>query len=178
MRSSTDTLKTFMPKWPDRTVHNKAQFLSRPDRPNGTISPMPPVCALCRTNSDLQNSHIIPEFFYRLIYDAKPRRFHVVSANPSEREQFGRRGQTIYLLVSELVTTGFGVRLTFMQGSIGAVLKHLTIRLKQRAAQCQLMVLAYKAWLRRPGLAFCPWWRADSEYHQPCALSISSLVEG
>lgn len=53
---------------------------------------MPPVCALCRTNSDLQNSHIIPEFFYRLIYDAKPRRFHVVSANPSEREQFVQKG--------------------------------------------------------------------------------------
>ena len=53
---------------------------------------MPVVCALCTVNGDLQNSHIIPEFFYKLTYDAKPRRFHVVSATPSERESFEQKG--------------------------------------------------------------------------------------
>jgi hypothetical protein len=53
---------------------------------------MPAVGALCKVNGDLQNSHIIPEFFYRLIYDAQPRRFHVVSAILSERESFQQKG--------------------------------------------------------------------------------------
>jgi hypothetical protein len=53
---------------------------------------MPPICALCRTNPDLQNSHIIPEFFYRLIYDAKPRRFKIVSTTPSKPERFAQKG--------------------------------------------------------------------------------------
>lgn len=53
---------------------------------------MPPLCALCRTNSDLQSSHIIPEFFYRLIYDTKPRRFQIVSTTASEPETFAQKG--------------------------------------------------------------------------------------
>lgn len=59
---------------------------------------MPPFCALCRINSDLQNSLIIPEFFYRLIYDAKPRRFRIVSAKPSEPETFAQKGLRARLL--------------------------------------------------------------------------------
>jgi hypothetical protein len=59
---------------------------------NVIISAVAPFCALCRTSSDLQNSHIIPEFFYRLIYDSNPRRFHIVSGNPSERESFAQKG--------------------------------------------------------------------------------------
>jgi hypothetical protein len=53
---------------------------------------MSPVCALCRLNPDLQNSHIIPEFFFRLIYDIKPRRFHLISTEPCERERFAQKG--------------------------------------------------------------------------------------
>ena len=47
---------------------------------------------MCKVNGDLQRSHIIPEFFYRLVYDAKPRRFHVVSAKQSDRETFEQKG--------------------------------------------------------------------------------------
>lgn len=46
---------------------------------------------MCKVNGDLQNSHIIPEFFYKLIYDTKPRRFHVVSTTPSDRESFEQK---------------------------------------------------------------------------------------
>ena len=53
---------------------------------------MSAICALCKANGDLQNSHIIPEFFFKLIYDPKPRRFHVVSATPSERDRFEQKG--------------------------------------------------------------------------------------
>ena len=53
---------------------------------------MSAVCALCKANGDLQNSHIIPEFFYKLVYDQQPRRFQVVSAQVSEREYFEQKG--------------------------------------------------------------------------------------
>jgi hypothetical protein len=59
------------------------------------LSAMPRICALCRTNSDLQNSHIVPEFFYRLIYDTKPRRLHIVSAKPAAGS--GRRKRVLPL---------------------------------------------------------------------------------
>lgn len=61
---------------------------------------MPSVCALCRTNSDLKNSHILPEFFYKLVYDKHPKRFRVISANVAEREHFEQKGPREYLLCS------------------------------------------------------------------------------
>lgn len=53
---------------------------------------MQAVCALCKKNGDIQNSHIIPEFFYRLIYDLKPRRYHIISTDPSKDESFAQKG--------------------------------------------------------------------------------------
>ena len=49
-------------------------------------------------NGDLQNSHIIPEFFYKLIYDTNPRRFRVISAIESEPERYEQKGLREYLL--------------------------------------------------------------------------------
>lgn len=43
-------------------------------------------------NTDLQKSHIIPEFFYTMVYDLKPRRFKVISADPSVEEYFEQKG--------------------------------------------------------------------------------------
>jgi hypothetical protein len=59
---------------------------------------MPSVCALCKNNADLQNSHIIPEFFYKLVYDKKPKRFRIMSANPAEPDRFEQKGLREYLL--------------------------------------------------------------------------------
>ena len=53
---------------------------------------MEAVCALCQMNGDLQNSHIIPEFFYKLLYDPNPRRFRVISAIVSEPERYEQKG--------------------------------------------------------------------------------------
>lgn len=50
------------------------------------------VCALCRVNTDLQKSHIIPEFFYTMVYDLNPRRFRVISVDPSVPERFEQKG--------------------------------------------------------------------------------------
>jgi hypothetical protein len=53
---------------------------------------MAKVCALCKVNGDLQRSHIIPEFFYKMVYEAQPRRLRVVSAEPSVPERYEQKG--------------------------------------------------------------------------------------
>ena len=53
---------------------------------------MATVCALCKNDRDLQNSHIIPEFFYKLVYDPSPRRFRVISAIVSKPERYEQKG--------------------------------------------------------------------------------------
>lgn len=47
---------------------------------------------MCRVNTDLQKSHIIPELFYTMVYDVKPRRFRVISADPLVPERFEQKG--------------------------------------------------------------------------------------
>ena len=48
-------------------------------------------CALCQSNSPLQNSHVIPEFFYTELYD-KFHRFHTVPFDAAEPERFKQKG--------------------------------------------------------------------------------------
>lgn len=48
-------------------------------------------CALCQSNSPLQNSHVIPEFFYAELYD-KSHRFHTVPFDAAEPERFKQKG--------------------------------------------------------------------------------------
>jgi hypothetical protein len=59
---------------------------------------MDKVCALCRVNTDLQNSHIISELFYLMVYDVRPRRFHVISSDPIIHERYEQKGIREYLL--------------------------------------------------------------------------------
>ena len=48
-------------------------------------------CALCKSNAPLQNSHIIPEFFYTQVYDAI-HRFQVIPTDLSKSEKFEQKG--------------------------------------------------------------------------------------
>jgi hypothetical protein len=48
-------------------------------------------CALCQSNSPLRDSHIIPEFLYKELYD-ELHRFHVVPFDASELERFKQKG--------------------------------------------------------------------------------------
>lgn len=51
------------------------------------------ICALCKQEKTLQNSHVIPEFMYTPLYDDK-HRFHVLSSKnskPKKQEQKGLR---------------------------------------------------------------------------------------
>src|SRR5438876_116721 len=60
------------------------------------------ICALCKLNADLQYSHILPEFFYKQIYDPPPKKgFHVVSAVPSDRDEFMQKGLREHLLCTK-----------------------------------------------------------------------------
>jgi hypothetical protein len=48
-------------------------------------------CKLCLEQKNLQNSHIIPEFFYKPLYDEK-HRFHVLSTIPEEKNIMEQKG--------------------------------------------------------------------------------------
>jgi hypothetical protein len=87
-----------------------------------TVQGICKICKLCGQPSELQNSHIIPEIFYDLIYDEKPRRFHVIQADPSKKIEYGQQGHREHLLCRECEGK-FGkledyVKRTFIDGKI------------------------------------------------------------
>lgn len=49
------------------------------------------VCCLCKLDRELKNSHILPEFFYKPMYDNK-HRFFALSPDPNERNRILRKG--------------------------------------------------------------------------------------
>jgi hypothetical protein len=57
-------------------------------------------CALCQTESDLCDSHIIPEFMYEAMYDEK-HRFHSISLHPDGRSKYRQKGAYEKLLCFE-----------------------------------------------------------------------------
>jgi hypothetical protein len=84
-------------------------------------------CALCQSNSPLQDSHIIPEFLYEELYD-KIHRFHIVPFDASKPERFRQQG--IYeKLLCEVCEQKFSVwekytKETFCEG-IGIKMKQI-----------------------------------------------------
>jgi hypothetical protein len=54
-------------------------------------------CALCHCSAALRNSHIIPEFQYKPIYDVK-HRMHIVSSNACERDKLAQKGMREQML--------------------------------------------------------------------------------
>lgn len=48
-------------------------------------------CALCQEDSDLCDSHIIPEFMYEAMYDER-HRFHSISLRPDGRTKYRQKG--------------------------------------------------------------------------------------
>lgn len=57
-------------------------------------------CALCQSQRPLRNSHIIPEFLYKLLYDEK-HRFHSVSTEIEKTDKFMQKGLREKLLCDE-----------------------------------------------------------------------------
>ncbi|WP_051901504.1 hypothetical protein [Methylotenera sp. L2L1] len=55
------------------------------------------ICALCKSEAELKNSHIIPEFLYKTMYDDK-HRFHVLSTIPEQRNSMLQKGLSEKLL--------------------------------------------------------------------------------
>ncbi|EAT13595.1 hypothetical protein HF888_09135 [Bermanella marisrubri] len=57
-------------------------------------------CRLCKRDCQLKNSHIIPEFLYRSLYDEK-HRFYRISVEESEKSTFIQKGVREYLLCGD-----------------------------------------------------------------------------
>jgi hypothetical protein len=81
------------------------------------------ICKLCGKPSELQNSHIIPEFFYKLIYDSKPKGFRIIPADPSEKIGFEQQGIREHLLCKDCDNRRLGqwedyVKRAFIDGKI------------------------------------------------------------
>lgn len=49
------------------------------------------ICALCKEETLLCESHIVPEFFYDLLYDEK-HRLNLLNAEPGQRRRFQQKG--------------------------------------------------------------------------------------
>jgi hypothetical protein len=58
------------------------------------------VCALCRQDKVLRNSHIYPEWIYKPLYDEK-RRLKVLSIIPEGRNELKQKGMREYLLCDD-----------------------------------------------------------------------------
>lgn len=54
-------------------------------------------CALCLKSRELRYSHIIPEFFYKHLYDAN-HRYWMLSTRPAQHRVIQQKGQREYLL--------------------------------------------------------------------------------
>ncbi|MCF7981164.1 MAG: hypothetical protein K9K86_04215 [Pseudomonadales bacterium] len=65
-------------------------------RPNNSVG----ICKLCQKEAELKNSHIIPEFFYRRLYDDK-HRFNVVPLDPTENARYEQKGLREHLLCND-----------------------------------------------------------------------------
>jgi hypothetical protein len=57
-------------------------------------------CALCLQERRLRNSHIIPEFLYKALYDDK-HRFHVLTKLPDQKDRIEQKGAREPLLCGE-----------------------------------------------------------------------------
>ncbi len=57
-------------------------------------------CKLCKKKSDLKNSHIIPEFIYKCLYDEK-HRFHELSDDVNKKNKMPQKGLREKLLCIE-----------------------------------------------------------------------------
>ncbi len=55
------------------------------------------LCALCKKDSQLQRSHVIPEFFFAPLYDEK-HRFNLLTVVPGERDLIQQKGARESLL--------------------------------------------------------------------------------
>jgi hypothetical protein len=57
-------------------------------------------CGLCHSEKELRNSHIIPEFFYKPLYDSK-HRFNVIALTESEKNRYEQKGLREKLLCDD-----------------------------------------------------------------------------
>jgi len=59
------------------------------------------ICKLCLLNKKIINSHIIPEFFYKSLYDKVLHRFNVLSTDPRITRKYDQKGLREKLLCED-----------------------------------------------------------------------------
>ena len=64
------------------------------------VNPLSMKCLLCQREATLRASHIVPEFFYRPMYDDK-HRFLTVSSDPERKDRMSQKGLRESLLCDE-----------------------------------------------------------------------------
>jgi hypothetical protein len=52
---------------------------------------MTDTCNLCKKESKLKNSHILPEFMYQNLYDTKPKRFYSLKIDLENSEKYRKK---------------------------------------------------------------------------------------
>ena len=57
-------------------------------------------CFLCLSEATLRASHVVPEFFYKPMYDEK-HRFFTVSSDPERRDRMHQKGVRESLLCDD-----------------------------------------------------------------------------
>ena len=68
-------------------------------------------CALCLENNLLCDSHIVPEFFNKPLYDDSPKRYHGISTDPGERLDIKQKG-----ISEELLCESYERKLSLWEG--------------------------------------------------------------
>lgn len=116
------------------------------------------ICALCLQDATLCDSHIIPEFLYRTLYDAK-HRFHQISADPDRPNRILQKGLREPLLC-ESCEQRFSVSeryaCMFLNGGVGMTVRQNGNRLDLSNLDYKKLKLFQLSILWRAGVASLP----------------------
>jgi len=127
-------------------------------------------CRLCNREAELRNSHIVPEFLYKPMYDDK-HRFLLISSDPNRREEFIQKGLREKLLCHQCEQR-FSVWENYGRGVIygGAML-----RTKQEPGCLRLKDVDYAKF--RLFLHSLLWRMSVSEHHFFAAVNLGPYEE-
>lgn len=115
-------------------------------------------CALCHNEATLRNSHIIPEFLYRTLYDAK-HRFHQISAAPDRPNQLLQKGLREPLLCEsceQRLSVCERYASMFLNGGVGITVRQNGNRLHLSNLDYKRLKLFQLSILWRAGVASSP----------------------
>jgi hypothetical protein len=115
-------------------------------------------CALCRRDAPLRNSHVIPEFLYRSLYDSK-HRFHQISVDPGQRDVLFQKGLREHLLCDDCeqrLSVSERYASMLLNGRVGVVVTQNGTHLHLSEVEYKKMKLFQLSILWRAGVSSLP----------------------